>query len=127
MENLSLTDYQAQAKETAIYGGSVAGVMATGDFVTTSAWMRLAYCAGKLNGEAGELGEEVFKMMRDDLCQLYRERRVRIVKELGDVLWYAAQIATELEVDLGAVAQANLEKLAGRKDRDTLHGSGEDR
>ena len=32
----------------------------------------------------------------------------------GDVLWYAAQLATEAGLDLEAIAEANLEKLASR-------------
>jgi NTP pyrophosphatase (non-canonical NTP hydrolase) len=47
--------------------------------------------------------------------------------ELGDVLWYVAQLATELELDLADIATANLEKLASRAARDVLGGDGDDR
>jgi NTP pyrophosphatase (non-canonical NTP hydrolase) len=55
------------------------------------------------------------------------ERRDAIIKELGDTLWYAAAVATELGVSLSDVAAGNLEKLRDRKDRDVLHGSGDER
>ena len=59
--------------------------------------------------------------------ELTEERRQKLLKELGDTLWYAAQIATELNVNLGDVAQANLDKLAARRESDLIHGEGSDR
>ena len=47
--------------------------------------------------------------------------------ELGDVLWYVAQLATELDLDLADVAAANLEKLASRAARNVIAGSGDQR
>jgi NTP pyrophosphatase (non-canonical NTP hydrolase) len=55
------------------------------------------------------------------------ERKQKILKELGDVFWYAAQVCTELGADMGDVAQANLDKLATRKAQDKIHGEGSDR
>jgi NTP pyrophosphatase (non-canonical NTP hydrolase) len=48
-------------------------------------------------------------------------------KELGDVLWYVAQIASELGLDLDEIARANLEKLLSRQHRGVLSGSGDER
>jgi NTP pyrophosphatase (non-canonical NTP hydrolase) len=45
--------------------------------------------------------------------------------ELGDVLWYMAQIATELDLDLQDVADANLEKVFSRLERDKIKGDGD--
>ena len=55
------------------------------------------------------------------------EKRSEIKKELGDVLWYLAQLATEFKLSLDDVAGANLEKLFSRMERDKLHGDGDNR
>ena len=43
------------------------------------------------------------------------------------MLWYVAQVATDLGESLEAVAQANLAKLRSRKERGRLRGDGDDR
>lgn len=43
------------------------------------------------------------------------------------MLWYVAQLSTELGLDLGDVAQGNLDKLASRKERGVLHSEGDNR
>ncbi len=43
------------------------------------------------------------------------------------MLWYVAQLATELELDLEQIAQGNLDKLLSRQQRGVLSGSGDDR
>ncbi len=50
-----------------------------------------------------------------------------LVKELGDACWYVSQASTEVGVRLGHVFDLNADKLAGRSDRGTLHGSGDER
>lgn len=80
-----------------------------------------------LLGEAGEVAEKVKKMYRDDNGVLTPERKDLIKKELGDVLWYLAQIATELEMELDDVAKTNIEKLSSRLDRDKILGDGDER
>jgi NTP pyrophosphatase (non-canonical NTP hydrolase) len=107
-----LSDYQERSRATAVYPDA-------GD--------NLLYPTLGLCGEAGEVAEKVKKMVRDDAGVLSAERRAALSKELGDVLWYLAQLATEAELDLEAIAQDNLDKLLSRQRRSVLQGSGDDR
>lgn len=110
---MELNDYQTQSTTTAIYPGK-------GEIIG------LLYVALGL-GEAGELQGKVKKILRDDNMILTDEKREAIIGELGDVLWYAANLATELGTTLEDVAQRNLDKLFSRKERGTLTGSGDER
>lgn len=67
------------------------------------------------------------KAIRDDGGRVSDERRDAIIKELGDVLWQAAAVAHELQIDLDEVARINLDQLASRAARNTLGGSGDNR
>lgn len=80
-----------------------------------------------LAGETGELVEKIKKCFRDDGGRMTKERKEEIKKEMGDVLWYLAQISTELNIPFDEVAKFNLEKLQSRQKRGTLHGDGDNR
>lgn len=103
-------DYQERAAQTAFYDVDVLP--------------GLAYTTLGLAGEAGEVAEKVKKLYRDGGSP---EGFEDLVKELGDVLWYLAMVAEELDVDLSEVAEVNLAKLADRQARDALPGSGDAR
>ena len=109
---MEISDYQRQSRATAVYPGA-------GD--------NLTYPALGLCGEAGEVAEKVKKAIRDDGGVLTDERRAALAAELGDVLWYLAQLATEADLDLGAIAGENLSKLLSRQERGVLQGSGDRR
>jgi NTP pyrophosphatase (non-canonical NTP hydrolase) len=108
---MELSDYQRRSRRTAEY--------------PREAW--LVYPALGLAGEAGEVAEHAKKVIRDDGGTVGEARRAAMAKELGDVLWYVAQLATELGLELDEVAAQNLEKLLSRQQRGVLSGSGDDR
>lgn len=109
-------EYQEAATETAIYPGR-------GEFTTAG----IVYTALGLGNEAGEVLGKIKKAIRDDNCNFPAEKIDAIEAELGDVLWYLAVLADELDLDLEVIAQRNLEKLADRKERGVLKGSGDKR
>jgi len=107
---MEINEYQKEAVKTAFY---------TGDGII--------YCTLGLTGEAGEVAEHVKKMIRDDGSKLTPTRKEKLIRELGDVMWYLANLADSLDVDLDTVAEINLEKLHDRLKRGTHRGSGDNR
>lgn len=110
---MQMNEYQTQATATAIYPGRGSA-------------LGLAYVGLGL-GEAGEVQGKIKKILRDNGGEVTQEARLAIAKELGDVLWYVAMVAEELDFGLQHIARLNLAKLADRADRDVLGGSGDDR
>ena len=109
---MNFTEYQELAKKTAIY---------------PSRFFRV-YPALGLCGEAGEVAEKIKKSIRDGIDYGYEEEfKADLTKELGDVLWFVAQMATELKVDLEYIAETNIKKLASRAKRGKIKGSGDNR
>ncbi|MFZ4564981.1 MAG: nucleoside triphosphate pyrophosphohydrolase family protein [Prochlorococcaceae cyanobacterium] len=109
---MDLNTYQQAAGRTALYP----------DRGQNPLYPTLGLC-----GEAGEVADKVKKVLRDDGGVFSAERRQAIALELGDVLWYVAQLAHELGLSLEEIASANLAKLADRADRQVLGGSGDRR
>ena len=89
------------------------------------AYMGIAYTALGLTGEAGEVAEKVKKMIRDS--KSLEDAKPGIMAELGDVLWYIAALAKEIDADLSTIATLNLRKLRERKKKGTLRGEGDNR
>ncbi len=80
----------------------------------------LQYVVLGLNGEAGEVAEQIKKAMRNDHGDISGERLAALKKEAGDVLWYLTRLADELGTDLTEIAQLNVEKLFARKAQGSL-------
>ena len=63
-------------------------------------------------GEAASLQTEYKKLLRDGSGHLFFEDHIR--EELGDILWYVANLAWKLDISLDDVATSNLQKTRGR-------------
>lgn len=109
---MTFEEYQKKSRKTAKY---------------PDAGSNFIYPTLGLAGEAGEVAEKIKKVIRDDGGEVLPEKKKDIEKELGDVLWYVSQIATELGLSLEEVAEKNIEKLYSRLERDKLHGDGDNR
>lgn len=109
---MNFNEYQQKARQTAIYPNK------DNNFI---------YPTLGLVGEAGEVAEKIKKVIRDSNGIITQEKKEEIKKELGDVLWYIANLAHELNIDLEDVAGSNIEKLFSRMERDKVHGDGDNR
>ena len=78
-------------------------------------------------GEAGEIQNQIKKVLRDDAGVLTETRRKAIIAEAGDLAWYLARLADELHVPLSRIIQGNMDKLEDRKQRGVIGGSGDKR
>ena len=88
----------------------------------------LEYLTLGLTGEAGEIANKVKKFIRDGASkEEYLAKRIEIGYEIGDVMWYCAVLADDLDMNLGHIMEINLEILADRKNRGMLSGSGDNR
>ena len=79
-----------------------------------------------LVGETGEVAEKIKKLIRDDKDAIYVPD-VKIMNELGDVLFYVTALANIYGDGLTDLIARNMEKLDGRQERGTLRGSGDNR
>ena len=103
--------YQQVAKQTAIYPREQA----------------IIYPTLGLTGEAGEVANKVKKIIRDDGNKINESLVQEISAEIGDCLWYISVLADDIGIKLSDIANANLIKLANRKEKGTIHGSGDKR
>ena len=76
-----------------------------------------------LVGEAGEVAEKMKKLVRDSSKFSNEE----ILKELGDVVFYATALANIYGRGLQEVLELNIKKLDDRQKRGKLKGSGDNR
>lgn len=116
-----MNDYQTAARRTAM-GNSL------DHFV-----MGLAEEAGEVAGvmkrfhRGDEKYRQFVRFIRDGDYHITDFAKEKLLDEIGDVLWYIAMIADELEVPLEEVAQRNINKLADRAKRKVIQGSGDNR
>jgi len=109
---MDLNTYQTAALQTAIYPNQS---------------FNFTYPVLGLVGEAGEVADKLKKVIRDNGGILTDPVRDAVAKEIGDVLWYVAVLASEMDYNLNDIAQINIDKLNSRKERGVLSGSGDNR
>lgn len=107
---MNFNEYQEEAVKTAIYPDGY----------------KVIYPALGLAGETGECIEKIKKLCRGDF-ELTPEYIELIAKEIGDIFWYAANLADDLGITLDKVAELNLAKLKARQAKGTLQGNGDNR
>jgi len=109
---MDFNDYQTKSRKTA-------GYPAIGHSVI--------YPTLGLVNEAGEVAGKIKKVFRDKDGQINADTRDALKAELGDVLWYLAQVATELDLTLDEIAESNITKLYDRLERGKIKGDGDNR
>lgn len=109
---MDLKDYQTKSRRTAKYPAIGHPVI---------------YPALGLVNEAGEVAGKIKKVFRDKGGEISEETRQALKAELGDVLWYIAQVATELDLSLDEIAEHNIAKLYDRMERGKIKGDGDNR
>ena len=112
IKQLKVNDYQTAARSTAIY---------------PNLGNNISYPTLGLTGEVGEICNKIKKIFRDDKGVISTEKRFQLSSELGDVLWYISNIASELGLSLENIAQDNIDKLESRKQRGKLQGDCDNR
>ena len=106
---LDFNKYQIETRKTKIYSDDI------------------IYPSLGLSGEVGELMNQIKKIYRDDNGKISTVRKTDLKKEIGDVLWYLARVADDLDIDLTEAVEINLDKLSSRMDRGKIGGSGDNR
>lgn len=109
---MNFNDYQTKSRKTAKYPAIGHAVI---------------YPTLGLVNEAGEVAGKIKKVFRDKDGEINEETRSALKAELGDVLWYIAQVATELDLTLDEIAEYNIAKLLDRLERGKIRGDGDNR
>lgn len=109
---MDFNEYQKLSKQTAFFPKEIKPFI---------------YIGLGLAGESGEVVEKIKHVIRDKQGVISEEDKKGIANEMGDLLWYMTQLATELNYPLEKIASMNIEKLFSRKERGTLKGRGDNR
>lgn len=80
------------------------------DFNLSDREIMIIWNALGLAGEAGEVADTVKK----GIFHQHGLDRPKLIKELGDVMWYVAALCTKLDIDLSIVMAENIAKLKAR-------------
>ena len=108
---MTINEYQKLAHSFAKYGDELYPVLG------------LAEEAGEVAGKVAKHLRAKGKLNWDSDPELTKS----ISKELGDVLWMVAEIATVYGLELEDVMNENIAKLTDRRTRGVINGSGDNR
>lgn len=95
-EDIFWHDYQTKARSTAIYPRQGRNSL---------------YPTLGLIGEIGEITNKISKVIRDDNDQITEQRRQEIGDEIGDALWYIANLCYELSIFFTDSTEFNMNQL----------------
>lgn len=114
---MTLNDYQQQAMTTCMISSQ-----------------NFSYMFLNLVGEVGEFASKIAKAIRKNEADIIRnglfqksEDNEDLQKEAGDILWQLSGLCSVMGWNLEDIARQNLDKLASRKRRDVIDGSGDNR
>jgi len=109
---MNFREYEKQSRKTAIYPMEY----------------KVVYPMIGLSGEVGEVAEKIKKQIRDKKSDFKdKEFKKKVSHEISDVLWYIANLAYDLEIDLQDCAEYSIKKLESRMKRNKLRGNGDER
>ena len=109
---MDFKEYQTKSRKTALY---------------PNLGNNFIYPALGLASEAGEVAGKIKKVLRDYDGVINKKKKAAVKDELGDVLWYVAQLATEFNLSMAEIAEQNIEKLYSRLARGKIGGAGDQR
>ena len=108
---MTIQEYQNRALATAIYDA--------GD--------KIIYPGFGLSSEAGEVAGKIKQVLRDKRGFFDDNSKLELAKEIGDCLWYCNALANDIGYSLESIMELNIQKLESRKERNVIHGSGDNR
>ncbi len=114
---MTFNEYQKKSRKTALYTNIDKNIIGN----------HILYPTLGLAGETGEFIEKIKKIIRNKNGVFDEQDKETLKYELGDILWYLAQLATDLDLGLDDIAESNLNKLLSRLQRNTINSEGDNR
>lgn len=122
---MELNEYQKQAMTTCMPSSENFSYMflnLVGEVGEFASKVAKAIRKGQMN-IGGNFAANVLSVDRIEVHRLMEE----LQKEAGDILWQLSSLCDVMGWSLEEVAQQNLDKLASRKERNVIDGSGDNR